>query len=225
MNKNKTENYTMSLKEQDMYRLGERFVTHLHNTEINLVENGDGRLESLDSELSITESLRENFKDVPFLDKDNNRAFGDIDVEIVDRDFPPTDIQTIFPINVKMIDEKTGSYNGGGVKLFNYVLFGGGDTNFPVVAKKIRDNRPTKIQREYFYLVYYKRSNKKPQFVSLTDIDRDSIIINPSNPLQIKQDLKTVERTESEKVDFMIELFYEICEKKAKAYMILKGKI
>ena len=205
--------------------LGEKFVTHLHNTEINLIENGDGRLESLDSEPSITDTLRENFKDVHFLDKDHNRSFGDIDVEDEEEVFPPTGIQTIFPINVKMINETTGTYNGGGVKVFNYVLFGGGDTNFPVVAKKIRDNRPTKILNEYFYLVYYKRSNKKPQFVSFTDIDRDSIVTNPSNPLQIKQNLKTVERTESEKVDFMLELFYEICEKKAKAHMILKGEI
>ena len=50
---------TMNIKE-----LGEKFVTHLHNTEINLTENGDGRLESLNSEDDITDSLRENFKDV-----------------------------------------------------------------------------------------------------------------------------------------------------------------
>ena len=67
---------TMNIKE-----LGEKFVTHLHNTEINLTENGDGRLESLNSEDDITDSLRENFKDVNFLEKGHNRSFGDIDVE------------------------------------------------------------------------------------------------------------------------------------------------
>jgi hypothetical protein len=208
---------TMNIKE-----LGEKFATHLHNTEINLTENGDGRLESLNSEDDVTDSLRENFKDVIFLEKGHNRSFGDIDVEIDEGVFPPTGIQTIFPINIKMIDETTGSYNGGGPKVFNYVLFGGKQTTWKDLVKRVKENKPTTIHSEYFYLVYYKRSNKKPQFISLTDIHRDSIVTNPTNPIQLKQNLKYIERTESEKVDFMLELLEEVLYKRAEPYMLLK---
>ena len=202
---------TMNIKE-----LGEKFVTHLHNTEINLTENGDGRLESLNSEDDVTDSLRENFKGVNFLEKGHNRSFGDIDVEIDG---------VVYPINIKMVDEKTGTYNGGGPKVFNYVLFGKKDTNWKRLVKSIKENRPTKVHSEYFYLVYYKRSNKKPQFVSLTDIDRNSIVTNPSNPIQLKQNLNSVDRTESGKVDFMIELFNEVLYKRAEPYMLLQDMI
>ena len=202
---------TMNIKE-----LGEKFVTHLHNTEINLTENGDGRLESLNSEDDITDSLRENFKDVNFLEKGHNRSFGDIDVEIDG---------VIYSINVKMIDETTGSYNGGGPKVFNYVLFGGKQTTWKNLVKRVIENKPTTIHSEYFYLVYYKRSDKKPQFISLTDIHRDSIVTNPTNPIQLKQNLKYIERTESEKVDFMIELFNEVLYKRAEPYMLLQDMI
>ena len=201
----------MNIKE-----LGEKFVTHLHNTEINLTENGDGRLESLNSEDDITDSLRENFKDVNFLEKGHNRSFGDIDVEIDG---------VIYSINVKMIDETTGSYNGGGPKVFNYVLFGGKQTTWKNLVKRVIENKPTTIHSEYFYLVYYKRSDKKPQFISLTDIHRDSIVTNPTNPIQLKQNLKYIERTESEKVDFMIELFNEVLYKRAEPYMLLQDMI
>lgn len=201
----------MNIKE-----LGEKFVTHLHNTKINLTENGDGRLESLNSEDDITNSLRDNFKDVNFLKKGHNRSFGDIDVEIDGN---------VYSINVKMVDEKTSTYNGGGPKVFNYVLFGEKDTTWKRLVKSIKENKPTKIHSEYFYLVYYKRSNKKPQFVSLTDIDRISIVTNPSNPIQLKQNLNSVNRTENEKVNFIIELFQEVLYKRAEPYMLLQDII
>ena len=105
------------------------------------------------------------------------------------------------------------------------MLFGKKDTNWKRLVKSITENKPTEVHSEYFYLVYYKRSNKKPQFVSLTDIDRNSIVTNPSNPIQLRQNLNSVDRTESEKVDFMLELFEEISYKRAEPYLLLKDMI
>lgn len=196
--------------------LGQKFCDYLHNENISLTENSDGRLESLNSEDDITNRLREQFPDVKFLPKGHNRSFGDIDVEIDG---------VVYPINVKMVDEKTGTYNGGGPKVWNYVLFGDRDTNWKRLVTKIKNEKPTKIHSEYFYLVYYKRSDKKPQFVSLTDIHSDSIVTNPSNPIQLKQSLEVVERTESEKVSFMIGLLKEVLFKRATPYLIMENEI
>ena len=200
---------------RDIDDVGQDFVDFLHKKNITLTENNDGRLESLNSEDAVTDALREEFGDewgYNFLDKGHNRSFGDIDVEIDGQ---------IYPINVKMVDEKTGTYNGGGPKVFNYVLFGKKDTNWSRLVKQVKENRPTEIHSEYYYLVIYKRSNKKPQFVSLTDIDSGSIVTNPSNPIQLKQNLNTTDRDEEDKVDFMIGLLTDVLSKRAKPYLEL----
>ena len=199
----------------NIHQLGEEFCDFLHKQNVTLTENNDGRLESLNSEAAVTDLLRENFTDVNFLDKGHNRSFGDIDIEIDGK---------VYPVNVKMVDEKTGTYNGGGPKVFNYVLFGKKDTGWKRLVNDIKENRPTKIHSEYFYLVYYKRSNKKPQFVSLTDIDNGSIVTNPSNPIQLKQNLITTDRDEKGKVDFMVGLLTMVLFKRAQPYLELSNE-
>tara|TARA_B100000287_G_C20325225_1_gene659476 strand:- start:34 stop:639 length:606 start_codon:yes stop_codon:yes gene_type:complete len=199
----------------NIHQLGEEFCDFLHKQNVTLTENNDGRLESLNSEDAVTDLLRENFTDVNFLDKGHNRSFGDIDIEIDGK---------VYPVNVKMVDEKTGTYNGGGPKVFNYVLFGKKDTGWKRLVNDIKENRPTKIHSEYFYLVYYKRSNKKPQFVSLTDIDNGSIVTNPSNPIQLKQNLTTTDRDEKGKVDFMVGLLTDVLYKRAQPYLELSNE-
>jgi hypothetical protein len=195
-------------------KVGEKFAGFLHSRNVDLVENEDGRLESLNSEGAITGLLREEFgHEVDFLEKDSNRAFGDLDVLIGGK---------IHAINVKMVSETTGTYNGGSAKVFNHVLYGAADISWGNLVKKINEEPPTKICCEYFYLIYYKRSKKKPQFASLTDISHESIVTNPSNPIQLKQNLLVVGRTEEEKVDFMLELLEEVLRKKAQPYLNLK---
>ena len=56
----------------------------------------------------------------------------------------------------------------------------------------------------------------------MTDISHESIVTNPSNPIQLKQNLLVVGRTEEEKVDFMLELLEEVLRKKAQPYLNLK---
>jgi len=204
------------MKSKNIKDLGQKFVDYLHDTDIKLTEENDGRLESLNSENDITDSLRKKFKDINFLEKGHNRSFGDIDVEIDG---------IVYPINVKMVDEKTGTYNGGGPKVFNYILFGKKDTNWMRLITSLKDGTPENVHSEYYYLVYYKRSNKKPQFVSLTDIDSDSIVTNPSNPIQLRQKLKTIQRTDKEKVSFMVGLLKEVLFKRAKPYMTMENLI
>ena len=198
----------------NIHQLGEEFCNVLQHHKITLTEDDDGRLESLNSEDAVTDLLRELFSGVNFLDKGHNRSFGDIDIEIDGK---------VYPVNVKMVDEKTGTYNGGGPKVFNYVLFGKKDTGWKRLVNDIKENRPTKIHSEYFYLVYYKRSNKKPQFVSLTDIDNGSIVTNPSNPIQLKQNLTTTDRDEKGKVDFMVGLLTDVLYKRAQPYLELSN--
>ena len=95
--------------------------------------------------------------------------------------------------------------------------------NWSRLAKKIRDEKPTKIDSEYYYLIFYKRSDRKPVFVSLTDLDESSIVTNPSNPLQLKKNIKTKKRNETEKVDFMLGLLKDILRKKAAPYLLIEN--
>ncbi len=56
------------MKNKNIKDLGQKFVDYLHDTDIKLTEENDGRLESLNSENDITDSLRKKFKDVNFLE-------------------------------------------------------------------------------------------------------------------------------------------------------------
>ena len=99
----------MNIKE-----VGKLFVESLNDISIKLEENDDGRLESLNSEDFVTDYLREKFADqITFLPKGHNRDFGDVTVVLGEKEYP---------INVKMVSEGN-SYNAGGPKLFNYILF------------------------------------------------------------------------------------------------------
>ena len=202
----------------NIQQIGKKFVNFLNKKNVELKENEDGRLESLNSEDNVTDCLREEFKNkVNFLPKTHNRAFGDLDIE--------TDM--INPINVKMVDPaKTNTFNGGSAKVFNYVLYGEtGNITWPKLATKLKNNRPNKIHSEYFYLVYYKRSNMKPVFISLTDVHEDSIVTNPSNPIQLKKNIEFKKRSDGQKVDFMVELAMDVMRKKATPYLIATGAL
>ncbi len=196
--------------------IGKKFSEYLDSVDVNLTEDDDGRLESLKSEDAITDALREKFPDVNFLEKGHNRSFGDIDIEIDGR---------IYSINVKIVSEKTGTYNAGGPKVFNYILFGKTNTGWNNLVKRVLADKPSDIHSEYFYLVYYKRSNKLTQFFSLTDVDDRSVVSNPSNPIQLKQNLLTTNRTSQEKVDFIVGLLVEVLKKRANPYLLLTGAI
>tara|TARA_Y100001973_G_C5172816_1_gene320097 strand:+ start:52 stop:672 length:621 start_codon:yes stop_codon:yes gene_type:complete len=200
--------------------VGKLLVEELRTYEANLTENEDGRLESLNSEDDITNHLRKTFGNHPdfiILPKGHNRAFGDMDIEIDGCEYP---------INVKMVAPTTGTYNGGGPKVFNYVLRGKKfSSGWDRMVKELAENLPGKIHSDYYYLVYYKRSQKEPQFVSLTEISWESIVANPSNPIQLRQNLTTIERSDEEKVVFMMKLMKDILYKKAKPYLRLEGII
>lgn len=200
--------------------VGELFVEELGTYEVSLTENEDGRLESLNSEDDVTDHLRKTFANHPdfiILPKGHNRAFGDMDIEID---------ELVYPINVKMVAPTTGTYNGGGPKVFNYVLQGKkSSSGWDRMVKELAENPPETIHGDYYYLVYYKRSQKKPQFVSLTEIAWESIVSNPSNPIQLKQSLTTVVRSDEERVTFMMKLMKDILYKKAKPYLRLEGII
>ncbi len=204
----------------DIQQLGDLICKFLDTIKIPLTGEEDGRLESLNCEDEITNRIRLQFPDVQFLEKGCNRAFGDITPVINGQEFP---------INVKMVNpEKSGTFNGGGPKTFNYVLTGNPSvTTWNKLAKKIVENQ-NKRQfniHPYYYLIYYKNSAKKTMFCSLTDISQESIVTNPSNPIQLKKDITILQRTEEEKIQFVTGLFKECARKRAEAYLILTNSL
>jgi len=194
-----------------MEELGKRFCNIIDAEKIELTGEQDGRKESDNSEINITDRIRKQCQDVNILPKSDNRAFGDLSPECNGE---------IEAINVKMINpEKTTGFNGGSVKVFWYVLYGKNSSKgWNILAKEIKKNRPTKCLRNYYYLIYFKDSYNKSVFCSLTDIAEDSITINPSNPLQLKINIKFVKRTEQEKLEFMIGLFEKFIKKRAEPF-------
>ena len=65
----------------------------------------------------------------------------------------------------------------------------------------------------------------EPVFISLTDIHEDSIVTNPSNPIQLKKNIKFKQRSAAQKVDFMVQLAMEVMKKKAAPYLIATGEL
>ena len=194
-------------------KVGQKFVDALVDVHIELEENDDGRLESLHSEKYVTDLLRDRFKDqINFLPKGHNRDFGDLTVVLGGKEYP---------INIKMVAEGS-SYNAGGPKLFNYILFDKMASTWKSIVKSVLKEKPTTIKNDYYYLIVYKRSDKKAQFFGLAEVDKDSIITNPANPVQFKYNLKTVTRSKKEKANFILKLFKEILRKKAEPYMMLE---
>ena len=193
--------------------LGKKICEYLDSAKIPLTGDEDGRLESLKCEEEVTNRMREQFPHITFLEKGRNRDFGDI-TPVID--------EVEYPINVKMINPtKSGSYNGGGPKTFNYVLYGQGNTTWNRLAKKIKHQKPQKCTKPYYYLIYYKNSPIKTVFCSLANISENSVITNPSNPIQLKKNIETVERTDLEQVQFIVNLFTDCARKRAQAYLIL----
>lgn len=196
--------------------LGKKMCAFIDTKKINLTGDEDGRLESLKCEDELTELIRAHFSNVTFLDKSCNREFGDI---------TPVINKQEYPINIKMVNPlKSGTYNGGGPKTFNYVLFGGGAITWDRLAKKIIENKPTKCEKHYYYLIYYKNSPMKTVFCSLANLSSNSVVTNPSNPIQLKKNIEIVQRTDEEQAKFIMELFESCAYKRAQAYLILKSE-
>ena len=193
------------------YEIGKILCEAVDSSKINLTGENDGRTESMNSEVEVTNCIREKCSLMEFLPKGHNRAFGDITPLINDIEYP---------INVKMINySKSGTFNGGSVGVFNYVLFGNKTTTWNALQKRIIKDKPRKCIKKYYYLIYFKNSDKKSIFCSLGDIARESIQINPSNPIQLRNDIKLVTRTPEEEAKFIIGLFEDVLFKKAEPYL------
>lgn len=199
------------------YEIGKILCEAVDSSKINLTGENDGRTESMNSEVEVTNCIREKCSQIEFLPKGHNRAFGDITPLINDIEYP---------INVKMIDcSKSGTYNGGGPTVFNYVLFGRKNTAWNALQNRIIKNKPNKCVKKYYYLIYFKNSDKKSIFCSLGDIARESIQINPSNPIQLRKYIKLVNRTPEEEAKFIIGLFEDVLFKRAEPYLKYTGAI
>ena len=194
--------------------LGQQICSYLDTIKIPLTGDEDGRLESLKCEDEVTDRIRAQFPNITFLEKGCNREFGDITAVINGEEFP---------INVKMVNPaKSGTYNGGGPKTFNYVLFGNcSQISWNKLAKKIKEEKPKKCAKPYYYLIYYKNSPMKTVFCSLSNIAESSVVTNPSNPIQLKKNIETVQRTDEEQANFVVGLFKSCALKRAQAYLIL----
>ena len=209
-------------------KIGDLFSESLTNADITLTNDIDGRDTSKNSEKYVTAHLKETFgednEQFIILPKKHPRAYGDIDIQIKNR-FGVV-IDKVYHINIKMIGKKS-PFNAGGAYMFSRMLFGKkmGWTQMALRLKTIQDEDQTKqkiLHEDYFYLIYYKKE-KRCVFKSLSTISNTSININPTNNLQLSYNVDTVNRSEQEKVNFIINIIYELFKKKAEPWMILHG--
>jgi len=120
-----------------------------------------------------------------------NRAFGDITAVITN---PEDNKKIYYPINVKMIDSKTKSFNAGSCKQLNYVLFGEISSiqwgpfarRLAIANDETNDVMKYLLDKDYYYIVYFKDKLGKNTFTSLGQVSKKCITVNPSNPLQLK---------------------------------------
>ena len=199
------------------YEIGKKICEAVDSTKINLTGENDGRTESFNSEDEVTNCIREKCSDTIFLPKGHNREFGDITAVGVPKP------QDMIHINVKMVNPKTTStFNGGSVKLLNFVFFGEIDDGikWTPFAKKMKKYKPSMCVCNYYYLIYFKNSDRKCIFCSLGDIALESITTNPSNPIQLKTNITIVKRTPEEQAKFIKGLFEQFIDKRAQPYLV-----
>tara|TARA_B100001540_G_scaffold176851_1_gene156096 strand:- start:1029 stop:2150 length:1122 start_codon:yes stop_codon:yes gene_type:complete len=129
-----------------------------------------------------------------------NRAFGDITAVIDTNPGAQKEGDTsssskiYYPINVKMIDSKTKSFNAGSCKQLNYVLFGEISPiqwgpfarRLAIANNQTEEQMDYRLHKDYYYIVYFKDKKGQNTFTSLGQVSQQCITVNPSNPLQLK---------------------------------------
>lgn len=198
---------------QHIKTIGNKLCAFIDNQSIHLSGDQDGRVESLKSEANITTPLKKEFGDEVVLHPGDNRSFGDFSIKLSDG--------TEHPVNIKMIQEKS-TYNSASVKHLSRCLYGANIGSYNALAKKVSNDKGGSIT-EYYYMVYYKNSTQTTLFFSLTEVADECAIINPSNGIQFKPDMRLVERTATEKRKFIIGLFKVLAKKRAMAWIIMEA--
>jgi len=194
--------------------IGQKLCSFIDKQSIHLSGDQDGRVESLKSEANITSPLKKEFGDEVVLHPGNNRSFGDFSIKLGDG--------TEYPVNIKMTLDNKHAYNAASVAQMSHCLYGKNTGSYNALAKKVRNDKGGAIY-EYFYMVYYKNSTKATQFFTLTEVVDECCVINPSNGIQLKPDMRLVTRTDNEKRMFIISLFKTLIKKRAMAWLIMEA--
>ena len=196
---------------------GKQITEYLDNASIKMTDHEDGRIQSLHSEANVYNLIKDGLDEIPFVDKTGNRDFGDFAINVDGKDIP---------VNIKIVDpNKSGTFNAGGVSLFSYMFFGKNINSFERLATALKshydESKPKVLAEEYYYLFVFKDGSPSI-FTALTDLASETLIANPSNPLQVKTNsIRHVERSEENKWNLIYNLFRDVCEKRAKAFFNL----
>jgi len=147
-------------------------------------------------------------------DEEDNRAFGDIGIDISKFGYTEP-----FPCNIKIISEKTNSGNNscGATKLIGYT-FSKKCSNHNEIMKIIisldKDGYNDVIPLLYGLIMVYKES-KRCWTGTLDEVPEDCISTNPSNPLQVSSFTERVSRTSKEYITLLKEKLITYYKKKS----------
>ena len=181
------------------------------------VSNGlvDGRLVSFNSEDEVTSLLFDMFPHM-LLGKDNIRSRGDVYVKL-GKDY-------IFPINVKLISNKSKSYNNicGVATTVGMLLYGKKFHSLNEMAYTIKEEVPfTEDVQHYGVIAINKLTGSTTPFTLYNVTD---LYVNPTNGVQFKLDgLTTTYRTQKEGQLFLKNKVQEFFDKRAEPSRIING--
>ncbi len=193
--------------------------------------SSDGRINSLQSEDIVTDFLLKHPSLEGLLvkkatktkaDTEDNRAFGDIGI-----DLSHFNIHEPFPCNIKIISEKNSSGNNscGLTTLISYT-YGIKCASHPAVAKalcKLDKEGYENIHPRLYGLIMIKKETPACWVGTFDEVPAEQISTNPSNPLQVTFPKRRVERTEKEYMRLLFEKVREYNYKKSEAALIFRA--
>lgn len=192
----------------------------------------DGRINSLQSEDTVTDYLLNHpsltdllVKKAPksaSAEEEDNRAFGDIGIDLTH-----FDIQEAFPCNIKIISEKNSSGNNscGLTTLISYT-YGIKCASHPAVARalcKLDKEGYEGVHPRLYGLIMIKKEKPECWAGTFDEVPAEQISTNPSNPLQVTFPKRRVERTPQEYMRLLFEKVREYNYKKSEAALIFRA--
>lgn len=182
------------------------------------VYNGasDGRDVSKEMEGLVVDPIIDNF--VWAVPKTSKRDIADFYIKMSKGVY--------FPVNVKLISERTNTYNNisGPVRTISKLLYGKNLSNMVNLATAIANNDFFTKEPTQYGILAVNKTTSETKVCTLFNISAKCLNINPSNGLQFDfNKLSTVKRTQLQGQKFLKDLFITLAKKKAMAYEILMG--
>jgi hypothetical protein len=196
----------------------------------------DGRLNSIDNEHEVTEFLlsepslagiyvkkasKAKSKKKANADEEDNRAFGDIGI-----DLSQFGIKEPFPCNIKIIseDNKSGNNSCGLTTLISYTYQIKCSNHTSVVNALIQIDSEgyEKYDPQLYGLIILKKEKQECWVGTFDEVPWAQISTNPSNPLQVSFPRTHVDRTKEEYMHLLFNKVKEYYYKKSEPALLLR---